>query len=183
LIDAMYRGKITPDEAVRQWREMQAQAAAPQTPAAPSGPVVLGPPFETRVASEAVAAEDLTSGFQDLVSERFPYGENQLAASKGYPGIGRTAEGVPDFAGSGYLFPTGEGQSNIVRINLTGTDADVDLANAAGGYADKPAGYTWHHLDYDSITGEGTMQLVQRDAHEATFPHAGGMAQYWTYRR
>ena len=40
-------------------------------------------------------------------------------------------------------------------------------------------GYTWHHLnDFDPVTGKTTMQLVTTSAHEATFPHAGSVAQF-----
>lgn len=40
-------------------------------------------------------------------------------------------------------------------------------------------GYTWHHVDdFDPETGSTTMQLVKREAHEATFPHGGSVSQY-----
>jgi hypothetical protein len=45
----------------------------------------------------------------------------------------------------------------------------------------KPAGYTWHHLDYDPASGTGTPQLVQREAHLASMPHYGGVFQYEQY--
>lgn len=39
--------------------------------------------------------------------------------------------------------------------------------------------YTWHHCDdFDPTTGECTMQLVLRKAHQATYPHKGSVAQY-----
>ncbi|WP_093670794.1 HNH endonuclease [Tenacibaculum sp. MAR_2009_124] len=39
----------------------------------------------------------------------------------------------------------------------------------------KPSGYTWHHMDdYDPITGECTMQLVNKKLHEWSCPHKGG---------
>jgi hypothetical protein len=124
------------------------------------------------------------SGFQDIVSERFPFGENGLAAEKGYPGIGRTAEGGPDFAGTDYLYPAAEGQLNSVTIKLTGSyTGDFDMANTQAGFTDgTPKGYTWHHVDdFDPTTGLATVQLVQRDAHMATYPHIGGVAQYEGY--
>lgn len=74
-------------------------------------------------AAAGANAEDLQSGFQNIVSEQFPNGENQLAAGKGFSGIGSTAEGVSDFAGTPYLYPVTEGQSNIVTIKLTGSYA------------------------------------------------------------
>ena len=133
-------------------------------------------------AAAGANAEDLQSGFQNIVSEQFPNGENQLAASKGFSGIGFTAEGVPDFAGTPYLYPVVEGQSNVVTTKLTGSrTADFEGANSAGGFSQTPAGYTWHHLGYDPVSGEGTLQLVQQGAHEATFPHFGGVSQYEAY--
>jgi hypothetical protein len=124
----------------------------------------------------------MQSGFQNIVSAQFPNGENQLAASKGFPGIGFTAEGVPDFAGTPYLYPAADGQSSIVTISLAGSRvADFEVANTVGGFVETPAGYTWHHLGHDPTTGEGALQLVQRGAHEATFPHLGGVSQYEQY--
>jgi hypothetical protein len=98
----------------------------------------------------------------------------------GFPGIGRTAEGAPDFAGTEYLYPAGEGQTSIVTIELTGSYAkDSALAYTESGIAPLGDGWSWHHLDdFDSATGMGTLQLVQRSAHEATYPHYGGAGQF-----
>jgi hypothetical protein len=127
-----------------------------------------------------VSNEDLWSGFQNTVSERFPNGENQLAAEKGYPGIGCTPEGGPDFAGSDYLYATSEGENNIVQIEMTGGyTGDADAANAAANLNETPSDYTWHHVDdFDPATGKATLQLVERSAHRATYPHFGGVGQY-----
>ncbi|WP_373863676.1 HNH endonuclease [Pseudomonas mucidolens] len=39
--------------------------------------------------------------------------------------------------------------------------------------------YTWHHVDdFDPKTGNTTMQLIRKSAHEATYPHGGSVAQY-----
>jgi hypothetical protein len=39
--------------------------------------------------------------------------------------------------------------------------------------------YTWHHLDdFNPATGESTMQLVTRSAHEASLPHKGSVSQF-----
>jgi hypothetical protein len=104
------------------------------------------------------------------------------AEEKGYYGIGRTDEEAPDFQGTEYLYPAGEGQTSIVRIKLSGNYYDDNIAaNLAGAFEEKPIGYSWHHLDYDPVTGEGTLQLVEQAAHEATYPHAGGVAQYRAY--
>jgi RHS repeat-associated protein len=125
------------------------------------------------------ADEELASGFQNIVSEQFPNGQIQLAASKGYPGIGRTLEGTPNFSGTPYLYSTGPGQLNVATIRLTGSyAADEAAANAAAGLKETPAGYVWHHLDYDPVTGKGTLQLAGQDAHLATIPHSGGVSQY-----
>jgi cell wall assembly regulator SMI1 len=78
-----------------------------------------------------------------------------------------------------YLYPVEEGQQNIVRIELSGNYSDdLAAANAEGGFTEKPFGYSWHHLDYDPVTGDGTLQLVEQGAHEATNPHTGGAGQY-----
>jgi len=114
-----------------------------------------------------------------VVSEQFPNGENQVAVQKGYPGIGRTAEGTSDFAGTPYLYPAQPGQSSVVTIRLTGSyTADAEAANAAAGFVEKPFGYAWHHLDYDPATGDGVLQLISNEAHDATIPHSGGVSQY-----
>ena len=122
---------------------------------------------------------EMDTGFQSIVSEQFPNGEKQLAVSKGFPGIGFTADGVPDFAGTPYLYPVTEGQLNIVTIKLTGSrTADFEAANAGGGFSETPAGYTWHHLGYEPTTGEGELQLISQAAHKATYPHFGGVSLY-----
>ena len=39
--------------------------------------------------------------------------------------------------------------------------------------------YTWHHLDdFDPLTGECTMQLVDRKIHQISCPHIGGAGLY-----
>ena len=71
------------------------------------------------------------------------------------------------------------GESSIQPIQLTGSyAADEAAANAAAGLTDTPNGYVWHHLDYDPVTGEGTLQLVSQEAHGSTIPRAGGVSQY-----
>lgn len=87
------------------------------------------------------------------------------------------------FAGSPDLYPVGPNQTNIVRISYTGTRArDFGAANRAAGIGETqkpPSGYTWHHVDdYDPTTNTGTLQLVRREAHQATYPHRGGVSQY-----
>lgn len=99
------------------------------------------------------------------------------------PGGIRNARGGIDFANSTDLYPVGPGQQNIVKIEYTGTrPRDFAAANQAGGFGNTqiaPSGYTWHHLDdYDAATNTGTMQLVRRQAHKASYPHKGGVSQY-----
>src|SRR5208283_3149286 len=83
----------------------------------------------------------------------------------------RNANGGVDFSGTSSLYPAGEGQSNSVVIEYTGSRRkDFGAANQAAGTGTTqkpPEGYTWHHLDnYDPVTNTGTMQLVERSAHE-----------------
>lgn len=106
------------------------------------------------------------------------------AAVKGYPGIRMTPNELgPDFAGTTYLkTDLAPDQKNIVKIQLQGSRyQDFKEANRLAGFegAKPPKGYTWHHLpDYDPVTGEATMQLVEEAAHRATFPHKGAVYQY-----
>jgi len=106
------------------------------------------------------------------------------AAAKGYPGIKITPNGFgPDFAGTSYLkTDLAPGQKNIVNIKLKGNRyEDFKEANRLAGFkgAEPPEGYTWHHVaNYDHATGEATMQLVEKGAHRATYPHKGSVHQY-----
>jgi RHS repeat-associated protein len=90
------------------------------------------------------------------------------------------ARGGIDFARSTALHPTTSLLRSIVRIKYTGSRrGDFKMANAAAGFERTPEGYTWHHLDdYNPATNTGTMQLVERDAHQANQPHVGGVKQY-----
>lgn len=103
-----------------------------------------------------------------------------MAAARGYPGIGTTANGGATFAGTTYLYPVAEGQLNAVEIPLTGSRRnDYKAANAMAGFARTPTGYTWHHVDdFNLITGTGSLELVERRAHKATNPHSGSVTQY-----
>ncbi len=103
------------------------------------------------------------------------------ASAKGYPGIGVTPNGGPDFAGTSYLYPAGEGQSSIVQVQMQGTRGrDFTQGFSESGISRADAdGYTWHHVDdFDPATGTTTMQLVQSDAHEATYSHEGSVKQF-----
>jgi hypothetical protein len=65
---------------------------------------------------------------------------------------------------------------------MTPETQDFGAANKAAGVGTTqkpPTEYTWHHLDdYDPATNTGTMQLIKRETHEATYPHNGGVRQY-----
>ena len=73
----------------------------------------------------------------------------------------------------------------IVKIKLTGNDEkDFLMSFKKAGISDSLAielnkTYTWHHVDdFDPLTGECTMQLVNRKVHEGSCPHIGGGGLY-----
>jgi hypothetical protein len=102
------------------------------------------------------------------------------AAKKGYAGVGTTVNGGPTFAATQHLYPAAPGQRNVVNIPLTGSRrADFALANERAGFTATPDGYMWHHVDdFDPQSGRATLELIDNDAHNATRPHAGSVAQY-----
>ena len=112
----------------------------------------------------------------------FTGGANR-AANKGFPGVGTTPNGGPTFEETPYMYPAGTGQKSRVNITLTGSrSADFAAANEAGGFSEQPDNYTWHHVDdFDQSSGQSSMELVQSDAHQATFPHKGSAGQYQDY--
>jgi hypothetical protein len=140
-------------------------------------PQAIGPALETAM---------LMAGSGSLMAERGAIGAfggklpASRAAEKGFSGIGTTPNAGPTFAASDHLYPAGPGQRSVFKMPLTGSrKADVALANEMGGFADPPKGYRWHHVDdFDPQTGESTLELVTREAHEATLPHAGSVSQY-----
>lgn len=111
----------------------------------------------------------------------------ERAAEKGYPGIGTTNNGGPDFKGTKYLYPVKYDKRNIVEIKMTGNrTSDFRVANKEAGLSefgsDPPEGYTWHHVDdFNPASGKCTMQLVDSNAHNATKVHKGSCAQYDDY--
>jgi RHS repeat-associated protein len=86
-----------------------------------------------------------------------------------------------DFTGSSDLYPIKGAQKNIVTIKMQGSRSR-DFTQAykeAGIPRSAKKDYTWHHVDdFDPKTGNTTMQLVRKSAHEATYPHGGSVAQY-----
>ena len=111
----------------------------------------------------------------------------QIAASKGYKGITNTKNGCANFAKSKYIYRY-KNKKAIIKIKMTGT-RKVDYKQAYDNLnipkslrRTLDADYTWHHLDdFNPKTGECTMQLVLSDAHKATYPHKGAVAQYEKY--
>jgi hypothetical protein len=124
-------------------------------------------------------AEEAGAGLRAL-TDAAPRSPASRAAEKGYSGIGATRNGGPNFAGTYHLYPAGEGQQSVVQIRLTGSRRDdFKLANELGGFSETPDEYMWHHVDdFDPQTGTSSLQLVDKDAHRATHPHAGSVAQY-----
>jgi hypothetical protein len=126
-----------------------------------------------------VVAEEAGAGLRALTdaARRSPASR---AAEKGFFGMDTTPNGGPTLAETDHLYPAGEGQQSVVKMPLTGSrKADKKLANAIGGFAEKPKGYVWHHVDdFDPQTGTSTLELVDEMAHWATLPHTGSVAQY-----
>jgi hypothetical protein len=143
-------------------------------------PQSIGPAVEAALmmmggaSAVPAAANELRAG---LTIRRSPASR---AAEKGHAGIGTTPNGGPTFVGTDHLYPAGEGQRNAFKMPLTGSrKADVNLANEMGGFAETPAGFRWHHVDdFDPETGMSSIELVKKEAHEATYPHAGSVSQW-----
>jgi hypothetical protein len=102
------------------------------------------------------------------------------AAKKGYGGVGTTVNGGPTFSGTKHLYPAAPGQLSVVRIKLTGSQrGDQKLANKWGAFTETPRDYRWHHVDdFDPESGEASLELIHKDVHDATLPHAGSVVQY-----
>ena len=150
------------------------------------GALGFGTPSATRFGAGVRAAETLAPAAEEAgaglqtQADAVPRTPASRAAKRGYPGIGTTADGGPTFAGTEHLYPAGQGQRSVVPIGLTGSRrADEKLANKAGGFAETPEGYMWHHVDdFDPQSGMSSLELVNRQAHKATNPHSGSVAQY-----
>jgi hypothetical protein len=126
-----------------------------------------------------VVAEEAGAGLRALTgaARRSPASR---AAEKGFFGMDTTPNGGPTLAGSEHLYPAGEGQQSVVKIKLTGgRRADENLANEEGGFTETPDGYMWHHVDdFNPQVGTSSLELVDENAHRATTPHTGSVAQY-----
>jgi hypothetical protein len=124
-------------------------------------------------------AEEAGAGLRAL-TKAAPRSPASRAADKGHLGIGTTTNGGPTFAGTAHLYPAEQGRRSVVKIKLTGSRRnDYDLANEAGGFTGMPKGHMWHHVDdFDPQTGMASLELIDKDAHRATTPHTGSVAQY-----
>ncbi len=150
------------------------------------GVLGFGAPSATRLGTAARSTETLLPAAEEggaelqTLTDAVPRSPASRAAKKGYPGIGTTANGGHTFVGTKYLYPAAEGQQSVVRIGLTGSRrADQKLANEAGGFAETPKGYRWHHVDdFNPQSGMNSLELVDKEAHNATLPHTGSVAQY-----
>lgn len=75
--------------------------------------------------------------------------------------------------------PSFAAPDRTARIAMTGQrNSDYTVAEAGSRRA---AGQTWHHvyeLNYNAVTNECTMQLVNTQLHQKTCPHAGACWQY-----
>ena len=128
--------------------------------------------------SEVVESQQLAN----IIAQEYnaKYNPAERAKIKGYEGIGTTANGGVTFEGTKYMYPVEEGQLNRVTIQAQGTrTGDFNMAISIAGLSATPDYAVWDHLDeYNVETGEMTLELVYKDAHRATVPHAGGCAQY-----
>ena len=142
------------------------------------GPVTGGIAITELSDEELQAVADKAA--QDYNASRKGY---EKALEKGYIGVEKTPNGGPSFANSEYIYKK-DGNKMIVTIKATGSRSQ-DFAQADKyikekyGIESRPDGYTWHHLDdYNVAENEITMELVVTKAHEASYPHSGGCAQY-----
>jgi hypothetical protein len=158
----------------------------PLNPAYATTPEQLSRWYENRDAygkdtADNMLAEELYQGGLAPIDAKL------FAQNKYLAGVKYDNNGGVDFGNSPYLYQAANGQKNIVTISYSGYrggdyKAANDAANLSGSLANSylpPQGYSWHHVnDYNPATNTGTMQLVGRAAHEATYSHIGGVSQY-----
>ena len=125
-----------------------------------------------------------TSPLQDIANRaaqeyNAKYNPAERAISKGYTGVKKTAKGGVSFHGTSYMHTINRVETKIT-IPATGTrSGDFDLANLKFKFDDTPDGYVWHHVDdYNVESNTFTLELVLKDAHNASKPHSGACAQY-----
>jgi hypothetical protein len=159
-------------------RAIEASAADVQHLGEPGyTPQSIGPAVETALMMMGTGSLTAERGAVGALGGKPPAAR---AAEKGYAGIGTTPNGGPTHVGTDHLYPAGEGQRSVVPVPLTGSRRkDKKLANELGGFTNTPEGYLWHHVDdFDPKSGNATLELVKKGAHNATLPHAGSVAQY-----
>ena len=89
---------------------------------------------------------------------------------------------VPDFQNTPFIFKKNNVQA-IIKIKIDGSKKDFtsaykSLKKIINIDNEDFSNYTWHHMDdYDPLTKECSLQLVERKWHEATYPHFGGAGQ------
>lgn len=127
---------------------------------------------------------------QEYNSKHDPVGDAEKA---GFKNVKRGANDCPDFKESDAIFKLGDsGDVAEVKIKATGNHQkdyrkaekilkeqgyDIDFKSMRTG---DDATHVWHHCgDYNTATGEVTMQFITIDAHNVTKPHAGGAGQYY----
>lgn len=74
----------------------------------------------------------------------------------------------PDFSKTPQFLYQKNEIEGVFKIKMSGDrDEDKRIANKIANLDKTPPGYTWHHLDdFDPVTGECTMQLVETAVHK-----------------
>jgi RHS repeat-associated protein len=165
--------------------EPPAASIGDQTPGVPVGSEVdnandadIADTADTRITRDdpryKAAMKVLVSRFKPM-SARFAgkiYHPFHSWMRRAYPnGVPFSEYGFPNF--SQYVYKMEDGTPAEVQIEPSEHHpTDEERANAAAGFEETPAGYTWHHVE-DGIT----MQLVPMDLHQEV-GHTGGFSTY-----
>ncbi|WP_299132981.1 HNH endonuclease [uncultured Tenacibaculum sp.] len=121
--------------------------------------------------------DELTKVIKEIIKNSNKFDEYKDALNSRNIFVSKSKRGlVPDYLSVPEYLYKGDIKYGKVKIKLTGVDAqDFKAANKKVSLKKKPSGYVWHHMDdYDPITGECTMQLVNKKLHEWSCPHKGG---------
>jgi len=98
-----------------------------------------------------------------------------VAAPRLTPTVTRNSSNQLTFS-EGFRYPGEPGQRSVVYIEPAGSRSKDDAAaNRAGGFEKQPTGFTWHHVDYDPVSGVFRMELVPTVVHQLE-PHRGGVS-------
>ncbi|MCB9235676.1 MAG: HNH endonuclease [Bacteroidia bacterium] len=83
-----------------------------------------------------------------------------------------------------YLYGNKVNSKSVVKIKLKGSrELDNLTAWKKTGFSEEQIklireDYTWHHLDdFNPVTGQGTLQLVEKEIHRQCSPHIGSVKQ------